>query len=248
MAEAEHKKFEFTWYHREEWQVIILLLGLVVFFSRTILIFACLSISILFSFFALYLVRMIESFLANRDLYPDLVEWYRDMKNVLHGHSVERSRIAMAFLSSAVVCALLIHRIHLASTDPADATPTDIYWILFLAWYTVVCTTTTLYLFWLWRNWVRHLSVRSPLMDGMVASLFFFHGLDKKERVVTYIATFFLGGVPSFFALRLSTDTQFHYTVACLLIIPVVLLTLGGAYYAKYYFLQSGIEKKPEQM
>lgn len=70
MAEAEHKKFEFTWYHREEWQVIILLLGLVVFFSRTILIFACLSISILFSFFALYLVRMIESFLANRDLYP----------------------------------------------------------------------------------------------------------------------------------------------------------------------------------
>jgi hypothetical protein len=85
-------------------------------------------------------------------------------------------------------------------------------------------------------------------MDGMVASLFFFHGLNKKERIVTYIATFFLGGVPSFFALRLSTDTPFHYTIACLLIIPVALLTLGGAYYTKRYFVQAGIEKKAEQI
>ncbi len=248
MAGLEHKKFEFTWYHREEWQVIIVLLGLVVFFSGPFWIAGVLSFAILFSFFALYLVRVIETFLANRDLYPGLIAWYREMKNVLHGHSVERSRIAMVFLSSAVVCVLLVHRIHLAATDPADAAPTDIYWILFLAWYTLVCTTTTVYLFWLWRNWVRHLSVRSPLMDGMVASLFFFHGLNKKERIVTYIATFFLGGVPSFFALRLSTDTPFHYTIACLLIIPVALLTLGGAYYTKRYFVQAGIEKKAEQI
>jgi hypothetical protein len=239
MTEEEHKKFEFTWYHWEEWQVIFVILCLVVFFSRTIWLSIGLIFSILFSFFVLYLFRVIEAFLGARSLYPKLLQRYREFKNVLHGHSIERSRIAMAILASTVILVLLVYRIDLASTDPADATPTDIYWILFLSWYALVCTVSTAYLSWLWRNWVRHLSVRIPLMDGMVASLFFFHGLNKKERLVTYVATFFFGGVPSFFALRLSTDTPFDYTIACLLIVPVALLTLGGAYYAKHYLLKS---------
>jgi hypothetical protein len=236
MAEkTERHRFSFTWYHREEWQVIAVLLSLVVFFSRGIWISLGLTAFVLAIIFLLYIARMLETAFSNRGIFPGIVQQYRDMKNVLHVHSVERSRITMALLASAIVSVLCIHRIGLASMDPVDAAPTDIYWIMFLGWYAVVCTTTTAYLLWLWRNWVRHQSVRIPLMDGLVSSLFFFHGITKRERIITYIATFILGGVPSFFALRLTTETPYGYTIACLLIIPVILLTLGGAYYAKLY-------------
>lgn len=225
----------FQWYHREEWQVVAILVGLIIFFSRTVWISIGVTAFVVATVLVLYCLRLLEFYCSTRGLCLSLVNRYRAMKQALHVHSVERSRMAMALLASFVLLILTIYRIDLALAYADAATPTDIYWIVFLGWYTLECTITSAYLIWLWRNWVRQQSVRIPIMDGLVASLFFYHGLESKERLVTTIAAFLLGGVPSYFALRLSTDIPYAYTIAVLLIIPVIIFNLGGAYYAKHY-------------
>ncbi|MCX7985023.1 MAG: hypothetical protein N3A63_09005 [Bacteroidetes bacterium] len=236
-------RYLFQWYHREEWQVVLVLIGVVIFFSRTIWISIGVSLGVLLVVVVLYLLRLFELYCTEKKKFMSFVEQYQRIKNVLHVHSVERSRIAMGLLASVVLLVLTLHRIDLALAHPADATPTDLYWIVFLGWYTLLATVTTAYLIWLWRNWVRYQSVRIPLMDGLVASMFFYHGLKRHERILTYVAAFFLGGIPSYFALRLTPETPYGYTIAILLVIPVVIFTIGGAVYARHYLARRTEEK-----
>ncbi len=245
----ERKKIRFSHffreYHREELQVVLLLLCLIIFFARTFVIAVSVVALVLVTMLILYCMRIIDAYYLKHNHTFKLLEFYRKMKYALHVHSEERSRIAMAILASFVLVILCVHRIDLAVHDPYYATPSDVYWIVFLGWYAVVCTVTGAYLIWLWRNWAREQAVRIPIMDGLVASMFFYQGLEMKERIVTYAAAFFLGGVPSYLAITLPSETPYAYTIAVLLVIPVMIFTLGGAFYAKMYLAKAKSASKP---
>jgi hypothetical protein len=60
---------------------------------------------------------------------------------------------------------------------------------------------------------------------------------------MTFIAAFWLGGLPSYAAIRLTPQTPYGYWIACSLIVPLIGLFLGGAYYTMLH-LQSFSEKK----
>jgi hypothetical protein len=239
----EHQSFSFEWYHREEIQVLVILVGLIVFFARSLWVLGTLAALVVCVLFVLYLVRVLEIYLTKHERCPRLVRRYHNLKTALHGHAVERSRIAMALLAAWVVGVLCLHRIHLAQLDHADRTPTDIYWILFLGWYCIVCTITAMYLIWLWNTWSQNESKHAPFLDGLVSSLFFYHGLSRKDRIVTFIAAFWLGGLPSYVAIRLTPETPYGYWIACGLIVPLIGLFLGGAYYTMKH-LKNSTEKK----
>ena len=230
--EKEQKFYSFSWYHREEIQVLILLVGLIIFFARSYWVIGSLALFVIWMLGLLYFTRLLEGYLKKRGLCPLIVKRYQDLKSALHGHSLERSRIAMALLAAGVLGILCLNRIHLSELSVADRTPTDIYWILFLGWYCIVCTVIALYLMWLWNIWSQNESKHLPIFDGLVASLFFYHGLSRRHRIVTFIAAFWLGGIPSYLALRLKPDTPHGYEIATALIIPLIGLVLGGAYYA----------------
>jgi hypothetical protein len=227
----DQQSFSFTWYHREEIQILVILVGLIVFFARSLWVLGTLAALAVCVLFALYLIRVLEIYLTKHKRCPRIVQRYHNLKTALHGHSVERSRIAMALLAAWVVGVLFLHRIHLAELSQADRTPTDIYWILFLGWYCIVCTVTALYLIWLWNTWSQNESKHVLFLDGLVASLFFYHGLSRKIRIVTFIAAFWLGGLPSYVAIRLTPETPYGYWIACGLIVPLIGFFLGGAYY-----------------
>jgi hypothetical protein len=221
------QSFSFTWYHREEIQVLVILVGLIVFFARSLWVVGTLAALVVCVLFLLYLIRVLEIYLMKHERCPRLVQRYHNLKTALHGHSVERSRIAMALLAAWIVGVLCLHRIHLAMLDPDYKTPTDIYWILL----------------WLWNTWSQNESKHVPFFDGLVASLFFYRGLSRKNRIVTFIAAFWLGGLPSYVAIRLTPETPYGYWIACGLIVPLIGLFLGGAYYTMLH-LQSSSEKK----
>jgi hypothetical protein len=237
MLKPGHKQklLPFTWYHREEFQVLLILVGLIIFFARSYWVLMTLALFVIVVLVLLYLMRIAERYFSKRKIFPSLVQRYQDLKTALHGRSVERSRIAMALLSAWTVGVLCLHRIQLAQISPTDRTPTDIYWILFLGWYCIVCTVIALYLMWLWNTWSQKESRHIPFFDGLVASLFFYHGLSRKNRIVTFIAAFLLGGIPSYIAIRLSPETPHGYEIACGLIVPVIGLILGGAFYAMFH-------------
>jgi hypothetical protein len=239
----EQKLFSFTWYHREEIQVLVILVGLIMFFARSYWVLGSLAIFVFGIIILLYLIRILEVCFAKRNRYPDIINRYQNLKRALHGHAVMRSRIAMALLSAWVLGVLFLHRINLAEMNPADRTPTDIYWILFLGWYCIICTVIALYLMWLWNSWSQNESRHIPFFDGLLASLFFYHGLSRKHRIITYVAAFFLGGLPSYVALRLKPDTPYGHEIACGLILPLIGLILGGAYYAMKHMQNSSNQK-----
>jgi H+/gluconate symporter-like permease len=228
----EERVFSFTWYHREEIQVLVILVGLIGFFARSFWVLGTLAAFVVGLLLLLYIVRILERYLGKHKKLLTLLKKYQDLKSALHGHSVERSRIAMALLAAWVLGVLCLHRINLARQSPADSTPTDIYWILFLGWYCIICTISAAYLVWLWNAWSQNESRHIPFLDGLVASLFFYHGLPKKSRIITYVAAFFLGGIPSYVAIRLSPQTPYGYEIACGLVVPLITLILGGAVYA----------------
>jgi hypothetical protein len=235
--------FSFKWYHREEFQVLVILVGLIVFFARSLWVLGTLAALVVCVIFLLYLIRVLEIYLMKHGRYPRLVQRYHNLKTALHGRSVERSRIAMALLAAWVVGVLFLHRIHLALLDPDYKTPTDIYWILFLGWYCLICTVTAMYLMWLWNTWSQNESKHVPFLDGLVASLFFYRGLSRKNRIVTFIATFWLGGLPSYVAIRLTPETPYGYWIACGLLVPLIGLFFGGAYYTMVHLQNSSVNK-----
>ena len=158
--------------------------------------------------FLLYFIRILEIYLTKHKRFPRIVKRYHNLKTALHGHAVERSRIAMALLAAWVVGMLCLHRIHLADLDASDRTPTDIYWILFLGWYCIVCIITALYLIWLWNTLEPKRMKHEPFLDGLVASLFFYAGLSRKNRIVTFIATFWSWWLCHLYvAIRLTPET-----------------------------------------
>jgi hypothetical protein len=230
--DKDKRSFAFKWYHREEIQVLAILVGLIVFFARSFWVLGTLAAFVVVVLLLMYFIRILEEYLSKLKKCPALVQRYKDLKNALHGRSVERSRIAMALLAAWVIGILCLHRIHLAQMDSADATPTDIYWILFLGWYCIVCTVMALYLMWLWNTWSQNESKHIPFLDGLVASQFFYHGLTREDRIATSIAAFLLGGVPSYVAIRLTPKTPHGYEIAYELMVPLIGLGLGGAYYA----------------
>ena len=235
----DHQSFSFSWYHREEIQVLVILVGLIVFFARSLWVLGTLAALVVCILCVLYFIRLLETYLTKHKRFPKLLQRYRNLKSALHGHSVERSRIAMALLAAWVVGVLCLHRIHLAELDHSDRTPTDIYWILFLGWYCIVCTISAMYLIWLWNTWSQNESRHVPFLDGFVASLFFYRGLSRKNRIVTFIAAFWLGGLPSYVAIRLTPDTPYGYWIAGGLIVPLIGLFLGGAYYTMHHLRNS---------
>jgi hypothetical protein len=233
--------FSFTWYHREEIQVLVILVGLIVFFARSLWVLGALASLVVCVLLFLYMVRVLDIYLTKHERCPRLVRRYHNLKTALHGHSLERSRIAMALLGAWIVGVLFLHRIHLAQLDPADRTPTDIYWILFLGWYCLYCATVALYLIWLWNSWSQNESKHVPFLDGLVGSLFFYRGLSRKNRIITFIGAFWLGGLPSYVAIRLTPTTPYGPWIACALAIPLIGLSLGGAYYTMLH-----LKKSPE--
>ena len=239
----EQQSFSFEWYHREEIQVLVILVGLIVFFARSLWVLGTLAVLVVCVLCVLYLIRGLDIYLTKHELCPRLVQRYHNLKTALHGHSVERSRIAMALLAAWVVGVLFLHRIHLAMLDPEYKTPTDIYWILFLGWYCLICTITAMYLIWLWNTWSQNESKHVPFLDGLVASLFFYRGLSRKNRIVTFIAAFWLGGIPSYVAIRLTPETPYGYWIAGGLIVPLVGLFLGGAYYTMHHLRNSTVKE-----
>ncbi len=230
-SSQNQKLLPFTWYHREEFQVLLILVGLIIFFARSYWVLMTLALFVIVVLALLYFMRILEQYFTKRKLFPSVVQRYQDLKTALHGHSVERSRIAMALLAAWILGVLCLHRIQLAQISPTDRTPTDIYWILFLGWYCITCTIIALYLMWLWNTWSQKESKHIPFFDGLVASFFFYHGLSRKNRIVTFIAAFMLGGIPSYIAIRLTPEMPHGYEIACGLIVPVIGLILGGAYY-----------------
>jgi len=219
-------------------QVLLILVGLIVFFARSFWVLVTLALFVMVVLGLLYFMRFLERYFSKRTSFPSAVQRYIDLKTALHGHSLERSRIAMSLLAAWILGVLCLHRIQLAQISYTDRTPTDIYWILFLGWYCIVCTTSALYLMWLWNTWSQKESKHVPFFDGLVASLFFYHGLSRKHRIVTYIAAFFLGGLPSYVAIRLTPETLHGYELACGLIVPLIGLILGGAFYAMHHLLK----------
>jgi len=230
-SNSDQQTFSFTWYHREEIQILVILVGLIIFFAKSFWVLGALAVIVVLVLFVLYLIRVLDIYLTKCERCPRLVQRYHNLKTALHGHSVERSRIAMALLAAWVVGVLFLHRIHLAQLDSTYRTPTDIYWILFLGWYCIICTVIAMYLIWLWNTWSQNESKHVPFLDGLVASLFFYRGLSRKNRTMTFIATFFLGGLPSYVAIRLTPETPYGYWIACGLIVPLIGLFMGGAYY-----------------
>jgi hypothetical protein len=236
--------FSFEWYHREEIQALAILVGLIIFFARSFWVVGTLATFVVLVIALLYCARIVEVYLAKHNLLLGLVRRYQDWKSALHGRSVERSRIAMALLGAWVVSILCLHRIHLAQQDAAYRTPTDIYWILFLALYCIECIAIAMYMMWLWNAWSQNELRHIPFFDGLVASLFFYHGLSRRNRVVTFAAAFFLGGLPSYVAIRLTPDTPHAYQIACGLTVPLLGFILGGAYYAMRCLQNSADLKK----
>jgi hypothetical protein len=62
--------------------------------------------------------------------------------------------------------------------------------------------------------------------------MYFYHGLPLKSRLITFAAAFFLGGVPTAFAVTLSPTAPSSVVTAAYLILPVAGLILFGAAYA----------------
>jgi len=233
--------FSFKWYHREEFQVLIILVGLIIFFARSLWVLGTLAAFVIGVIVLLYCTRFLEGFLTKQKKCSLLVLRYQSLKTALHGHSVERSRIAMALLAAWTLGVLCLHRIHLAQIDLAYRTPTDIYWIFFLGWYCIVCTVIAMYLMWLWNAWSQNEFKHVIFFDGLVASLFFYHGLSQKHRIITFIASFVLGGLPSYFAIRLTPETNYGHEIACGLIVPLIGLVIGGAYYTMRHMKNSSV-------
>ncbi len=225
--------FRFSWYHRDELQIVVLAALLVLFFSRSAILSTFTLALIVLSVVFLYVFRWVRRIFLENSRIRFAAAWIRRVESRLVFTSPERSRIAMTILCCLVLGILCIHRITLTLTLPRFETPTDIYWILLLGWYWAVCSFVFGYL---WYRAVKGSKSndgrQSSFLQGLVASVFFYHGLPAKQRILTFATGFVLGGLPTYLATRLASYNPREYAYAAVLILPVVVLTLGGAWYA----------------
>lgn len=231
--------FHITWYHKDELKVVAVFIILVWFFSRSAILSSLVLSFIGVSLIVLYTFRFTRVLVHVRKGFPLADRWLQHVEPRLILTSPDRSRIAMTVLSCVVLGVLCIHRVSLALSNTAVESPTDIYWILFLAWYWVVWTLMLGYfIFRWWRARKQSGEARDLFLEGLVASMFFYHGIPTKQRIITFTAGFLLGGVPTYFATNLEPGTAHSYATACALVIPVMVLTLGGAWYATRWHAQ----------
>ncbi len=236
--------FRFSWYHRDELQIVAVVILLVFFFSRSTALSVFTLALVVLSVVGLYGFRVVRLTLLENTHIPISATWIRTVETRLLFTSPERSRIAMVLLCSLVLGILCIHRIILALTVARFETPTDVYWILALAWYWVLCTYVLGYLLLRAGNGESgEFRPRPSFYEGLTASLFFYHGLPAKQRIFTFVACFVLGGIPTYAATRLHPTGAVAYALAAALVLPVVILTLGGAWYATRWKLCSVTEE-----
>ncbi len=230
--------FRLSWYHRDELQIVGVFVALVLFFSRSTILSSVTLALVVSSVAFLYVFRFIRVIILENTHIPIATTWLRHVETKLLFTSPERSRIVMTALSCVILGILCVHRIALALSLSEFETPADIYWILFLAWYWVVWTFVLGYL--LYRS-IRNRGVvepKSPFFEGLIASMFFYHGLPTKQRIITFTSGFILGGIPTYVATNLHPHDATAYTMAAVLVLPVIILTLGGAWYATRWHIK----------
>lgn len=221
----------FTWWHRDELQVVTVYLVVVLFFGRSFELEAILLALSVLPVAAMWLFRWWKRTARNRPVVEGVLRQ-------LPEHPWDRSRLAMSILSTVIVGALFVHRLSyfirdqgaLVSADTSFATPLDLYWILFLGWYGVVWAAIAVFLVYKWK--MKADPVEHRFLEGLVGSMYFYHGLPPKGRVVTFIGGFFLGGLPTVYAVQIDTTDPSGFRTAVLLIIPVAALILLGALFA----------------
>ncbi|MEK6649615.1 MAG: hypothetical protein AABY75_01430 [Bacteroidota bacterium] len=231
MSNSIHSRF--AWWHRDEVQVFTLWIIISWFFTRSdILQGRLLALSAL-ALLAPWIVRELRRW-RRTDRAPAAVGKGLDaLLRFLPPFAWDRSRLSCSFWSALIVGVLFAHRLELALTVPEYAAPVDVYGILFLGWYGLVWSTVTVYLVIKWRHQTRPEDHR--FWEGLVGSMFFYHGLPTKNRLVTFAAGSLLGGVPTAFAVTLDPTNPSSLRTAALLILPVAGLILFGAAYASHW-------------
>ncbi|HTP80981.1 MAG TPA: hypothetical protein VMM57_11345 [Bacteroidota bacterium] len=218
----------FMWYHRDEIQVLVVFVVIILFFSRSQILSLDLAGFVVLAFVLGYLYRIGSSRYRLGQLRGITRELYERAENFLTLDSPSRSRLFMAKLSVVVVGALLLHRVDLMRRDASFATPTDVYWILFLSWYLLLWLAIVWYFV---RRALRSAGTPSSsdaFLQNLTASIFFYHGLPTRLRVVTFGLGLALGGIPSYFAAQLRPERPIDSLLPYLLIIPVIALSLIG--------------------
>ncbi len=221
----------FTWWHRDELQVVFVYVVIILFFGRTLILEVVLLGLGLLPVGGFWLIR----WWGRTDRHPELVS--RLLRH-LPRHPWDRSRLAMSILSTAIVGALFWHRLSLFLLDDAArvpveqslATPLDLYWVLFLGWYASVWLVVALFLLYKWKTDAD--PTEHTYLEGLVGSMYFYHGLPTKSRVATFVAGFLLGGLPTAYAVQIDPTTPGGHQIAVYLIIPVAALILFGAWFA----------------
>jgi len=116
------------------------------------------------------------------------------------------------------------------SPELSFATPLDLYWILFLGWYASVWAVISVFMTYKWKK--AEDPVKHKFLEGLVGSMYFYHGLPTRSRMLTFAAGLLLGGLPTVYAVQIDPADPEGMTTAALLIIPVASLIIFGAWFA----------------
>ncbi len=221
----------FTWWHRDELQVLLVYIIVIIFFGRSL----ALEVTLLTLSFVPLGMFWVLRWWGRTGRYAGLV---RRILGHLPEFPWDRSRLAMSILSTVIIGALFVHRLSLflrdwelgTAPEISFATPLDLYWVLFLGWYGFVWAVIAVFLM---IKWQRHeVPIAHKFLEGLVGSMYFYHGLPAKGRAITFAAGFFLGGVPTIYAVQIDRADPAGFQTAALLIIPVATLILLGAWFA----------------
>ena len=231
------------WYHRDEMKTAAVFAVLILSLSRSSTLTAGLF---LFLAAAIAMHNVVRFMLARRkqSAMVDSSSLLLRMEKHLPRFPWDRSRIVYATLSVVIFGALWLHRHMIWVEGGGGSTPTGRYWSIFLAWYSAVWIAVFGYLWYVWRT-ERRVGRRPHKLfwEGLLGSMFFYHGLPPKARVVTFAAACLLGGVPTFLATQISPDDADGIMKANFLLFPVAILTVGGAFYTMRW-IEAFEEKK----
>jgi hypothetical protein len=221
----------FTWWHRDELQVYVVYLIIILFFGRSFAVEAALLAVATLPIVLLWVVRWMRRTGRKEEGISRILTRFPP-------HPWDRSRLLMSVLSAVIVLFLFGHRLHYFLRDrnagltgeESFATPLDLYWLLFLGWYGLVWAAIAVFLYYKWKHHAD--PVEHKFLEGLVGSMYFYHGLPTRSRVVTFVAGFLLGGLPTAYAVQLDPLDPNGMTIALLLIIPVATLILFGGWFA----------------